>query len=126
MRGDVTALGQRSRRSLARLKGIHCFEGELLASTEPDATAATVSALTALAAATEAKLGIRVTLPASETVDTIGPWLRDLHETLPSASLHLQFDDSPDQAAWSHPTRPFAPKIAEALRSALERTVHTE
>ena len=78
------------------------------------------------AAATEAKLGIRVTLPASETVDTIGPWLRDLHETLPSASLHLQFDDSPDQAAWSHPTRPFAPKIAEALRSALERAVHTE
>ena len=123
VRGDVTTLGQRSRRSLARLKGIHRFEAGLVAPIDPGAT---VSALTALGAATEAELGIRAVLPGTATIDTIGPWLRDLHQALPSAFLHIRFADRPDPSAWSPPTLPFEPKLAEALRSALERAVHTE
>ena len=132
--GDVTALGRRTRRALARLKGVHRFVGELWhpepalhdALAGADHHAATLSALHALAGATGAELGVTGLLPARPAADGLAPWHTAWTPDGLPGDPAFRFTAAPDGPAWERHLSAAPPPVADALRKALERAVRAE
>jgi MoaA/NifB/PqqE/SkfB family radical SAM enzyme len=128
VRGDVTALGKRSRRSLTRLKGIHRFEAGLW---HPDASqhdalageghhAGTLAALAHLAATTDAEIGVVAWLPERPTDSGLAPWAAAQTLGALPGELRFEFPSEPNRPAWTAVLDNTAEPLATALRLALE------
>ena len=131
--GDVTALGKRSRRSLARLKGITRFVAQLWAPSAQahdalagaDHHARTLAALAHLEKHTGAQVGVAGLLPVRPPETGLDVWSTAWSGGLPGTpSFH--FPRSPDAAAWA-PIVASAPEpVSTALQEALETSHRAE